>query len=57
MSFDNSDDDANLDSILTEVGEFGIFQILTYSLICIPIVLSSAYGVNFMISADRLEYR
>lgn len=57
MSSDNSDDDANLDNILREVGEFGIFQILTNLLICIPNLLSSTYGVNFMISADTLEYR
>lgn len=49
--------DSNLDVILTEVGEFGLFQIVSYLLICIPSALSATYVVNYMISASSLEYR
>lgn len=59
-SVDNSDveiDEANLDNILTEIGGFGRFQIITYILICIPNIISAATYVNFMISATTLDYR
>lgn len=49
--------DLDLETILTEVGEFGLFQIVSYILICIPSALSATYVVNFMISASSLEYR
>lgn len=49
--------DSDLESILAEVGEFGLFQIVSYILICIPSALSATYVVNFMISASSLEYR
>lgn len=50
-------DDVSLDAILTEVGEFGLFHVLTYILICIPNIISSATFVNYMISATALDYR
>lgn len=50
-------DEANLDNILTEIGGFGRFQIITYMLICIPNIISAATYVNFMISATTLDYR
>lgn len=53
----DSSEDANLDTILTEVGEFGIFQVITYLLFCIPNIISAAYAVNYMISANTLDYR
>lgn len=49
--------DSNLDAILTEVGGFGLFQIITYALICIPNIISAATYVNFMLSATTLDYR
>lgn len=52
-----SADDTNLETILTEVGEFGVFQITTYLLFCIPTILSASYAVNYMISANTLDYR
>lgn len=48
---------SNLDGILNEVGEFGLFQVVTYLLICIPSALSATIVVNYMISANTLEYR
>lgn len=56
MSLDIGDDES-LDAILTEVGAFGLFQVVSYLLISIPNILSSAYVVNYMISANTLEYR
>lgn len=56
MSVDVSDD-SNLDKILTEVGGFGLFQIVTYILVCIPNILAATYEVNYMITANTLDYR
>lgn len=56
-SLNMSADDTNLETILKEVGEFGIFQITTYFLFSIPTILSAAYAVNYMISANTLDYR
>lgn len=49
--------DTNLDAILTEVGEFGVFQVFTYLLLCIPSAISATYVVNYMFSANTLDYR
>ncbi|XP_031636514.1 solute carrier family 22 member 6-A-like [Contarinia nasturtii] len=49
--------ESSLDVVLTEVGEFGLYQIVTYFLICIPSILSATYVVNYMVSANTLEYR
>lgn len=56
MSVDTSDD-SNLDNILTEVGGFGLFQIVAYILVCIPNILAATYEVNYMITANTLDYR
>lgn len=53
----DDDVDTNLDTILTEVGAFGLFQVVTYLLICIPSALSASYQVSYMFSANTLEYR
>lgn len=49
--------DSTVDAILTEVGEFGLFQAFTYFMICIPSALSATYVVNYMVSANPLDYR
>lgn len=49
--------DSNLETALTEIGECGSFQVIYHLLICIPSALSAIYVVNFMISANKLEYR
>lgn len=56
MSVDISAD-SNLDRILTEVGEFGVYQVIAYFLISIPSALSATFVVNYMISANTLKYR
>lgn len=50
-------ENSNLDAVLTEVGEFGLFQVITYFLICIPSALSASYVVNYMVTANSLVYR
>lgn len=49
--------DSSLDAVLTEVGEFGLFQVFTYILICIPNLISAATFVNYMIAATTLDHR
>lgn len=49
--------DTGIDDFLTEVGAFGLFQIVTYMLLCIPSTLSATYQINYMFSANSLEYR
>lgn len=56
MSMDISTN-ANFDVILEEVGQFGLYQVVTYLLICIPNILSATYAVNYMFSANTLDYR
>lgn len=50
-------DNQNLDAVLTEVGEFGLFQVITYLLLCIPSAFSATHVVNYMVSANTLVYR
>lgn len=49
--------DSNLDGILTEVGEFGLFQVVSYMLITLPCALTATFVINYMISANTLKYR
>lgn len=47
----------NLDVIFTEIGEFGLFQAVSLVLICIPSLLSASYVVNYIFTANALNYR
>lgn len=49
--------DFHLDTVLEEVGAFGLYQVISYALIFIPCTLSAAYQVNYMFSTNTLEYR
>lgn len=53
----DADTDSNMDALLTEVGPFGRYQLITQLLICIPSILAGSYSVNYMISASSLDYR
>lgn len=50
-------DDADLDTIFSEVGEFGLFQVINYFLICMPNMLAAAYVMNYVFTANTLDYR
>lgn len=54
MSIDIS---ADLDEIFVEIGEFGPHQIVTILLLCVLNILSGASAVNYIISANTLDYR
>lgn len=56
MSISNGEN-FSLDNVLSEVGEFGLFQKYTYFLLFTVRVLSSFTVVNYMISANTLDYR
>lgn len=56
MSVDLSAD-SSLDTILSEVGEFGVFQVVTFLLICIPCALQPIYAVGYIFTANTLDYR
>lgn len=47
----------DLDSIFIEIGDFGLFQICIYALICMPVVLISWFSFEFIFTAGRLDYR
>lgn len=48
---------SNLDVIFTEIGEFGVFQVVSLILICIPSLFSASYVVNYIFTANPLDYR
>ncbi|XP_055297915.1 organic cation transporter protein-like [Sitodiplosis mosellana] len=49
--------EGNLDVLSAEVGEFGLFQIVTFALICVPTMISSTYIVNYVFTANIMDYR
>lgn len=49
--------DNNLDAVFAEVGEFGVFQILSLILICIPNTLFGSYVVSYIFASYTLDYR
>lgn len=56
MSVDQSVD-GHLDDILTEIGEFGRYQKITCLLIFIVTAISEQSNVNYVITANSLDYR
>lgn len=48
---------SDLDTIFAEVGEFGIYQIAIYMLICIPNAISATFVMSYMFAANTLDYR
>lgn len=55
MSVDAAD--YNIDTIFSEIGGFGPFQILSLFLICIPNIISTTYTVNYIFASNSLDYR
>lgn len=47
----------DLESILSDLGEFGKFQVFIYSLTILPILLISCFGLSYIFTAGQLEYR
>ncbi|XP_031637755.1 solute carrier family 22 member 7-like, partial [Contarinia nasturtii] len=53
----NVDSENKLDAAFSEIGEFGLFQILAISLICIPNIISASYVINFIFAIQPLNHR
>lgn len=49
--------EANLDVLFTEIGDFGLYQIVTFALICIPNMISATFIVNYIFTANIMDYR
>lgn len=47
----------DLDSLISEIGEFGWKQIFHFILLVLPITLSSTLLLNFFFTAATLDYR
>lgn len=49
--------DGSLDGILLELGDFGKYQSLVFSLVCFAVVLHSATHIAYVFTAMDLDYR
>lgn len=47
----------DLDYILSEIGDFGYYQLWKYIWISLPIALSATFAVTFVVTATNLDYR
>lgn len=52
-----SEDDIDLDGVLSEIGQFGRFQIRQYGLMVIPIILNAFFTLSYVFTAGSLSYR
>lgn len=49
--------DGSLDAILVQLGDFGKYQSLVFSLVCFAVVLHSATHIAYVFTAMDLDYR
>lgn len=56
MGIENGDN-FSVDYVLSEVGEFGLFQVYTFLLLSMLKMSASFSVVNYMISANTLDHR
>lgn len=54
---DEADSQNDLDYVLSDVGEFGKYQIFQWILMILPIVLSATYAVEFIVTSATDDYR
>lgn len=47
----------SLDDLLKEIGRFGRYQIIIYTLISIPVLIAGANSVSFVFTAGDVNYR
>lgn len=50
-------ENANLDKLLQEIGEFGKFQKIHLALICLPVVLAAFPAFSYVFAAGSPDYR
>jgi OCT family organic cation transporter-like MFS transporter 4/5 len=47
----------DFDEVLDEIGDFGRYQIITYLLICLPVIFSAANSLTYVFTAGVPNYR
>lgn len=52
-----SEDDIDLDEVLTEIGQFGRFQVRQYVLMTIPIIFNAFFTLSYVFTAGNVNYR
>ncbi|XP_050079873.1 uncharacterized protein LOC126567701 [Anopheles maculipalpis] len=52
-----SEDDVDLDEVLQEIGQFGLFQMKQYGLMVLPIIFNALFTLSYIFTAGNLEYR
>lgn len=50
-------DDCSLDSILTDIGQLGNYQIKYYMLLSIPMMFNAIFSLTYIFTAGSVEYR
>lgn len=50
-------DEWSLDFILTEIGQFGNFQIKSYLLLSIPMMFNAIFSLTYIFTAGSVDYR
>lgn len=49
--------DSSLDSILTDIGQFGSYQIKNYILLSIPMMFNAIFSLTYVFTAASVKYR
>ncbi|XP_053690010.1 organic cation transporter protein-like [Sabethes cyaneus] len=52
-----SEDDIDLDGVLSQIGQFGRFQIRQYAFMVIPIIFNAFFTLSYVFTAGNLNYR
>ncbi|XP_058055344.1 organic cation transporter protein-like [Anopheles bellator] len=52
-----SEESIDLDQVLSEIGQFGTFQIRQYALMILPIVLNAFFTLSYVFTAGNIDYR
>ena len=46
-----------LEAVLAEIGEFGRFQFINFSLLALLIAIATGYSLNYIVTTAPLDYR
>ncbi|XP_058126789.1 organic cation transporter protein-like [Anopheles ziemanni] len=52
-----SEDAIDLDGLLHEIGQFGLFQVRQYGLMILPIIFNAFFTLSYVFTAGNLNYR
>ncbi|KFB47856.1 AGAP012383-PA-like protein [Anopheles sinensis] len=53
----HSEDVIDLDRLLHEIGQFGLFQVRQYGLMILPIIFNAFFTLSYVFTAGNLNYR